>query len=65
MDDVILAIDGKKIKTFGELQESLAKHRPGDKVKLKVLRNKKEINVDMVLKNKMHLMNGCKTEAFS
>ena len=57
VDDVILAIDGKKIKTFGELQESLAKHRPGDKVKLKVLRNKKEINVDMVLKNKQGTTN--------
>ena len=57
VDDVILAIDGKKIKTFGELQEALAKHRPGDKVKLKVLRNKKEINVDMVLKNKQGTTN--------
>ena len=51
VDDVILTFDGKKIKTFGELQEALAKHRPGDKVTLKVLRNKKEISVDMVLKN--------------
>lgn len=51
VDDVILTFDGKKIKTFGELQETLAKHRPGDKVTLKVLRNKKEISVDMVLKN--------------
>lgn len=50
-DDVILAIDGKRIKTFGELQEALAKHRPGDKVTLKVLRNKKEMEIDMVLKN--------------
>ena len=44
-------IDGKKIKTFGDLQETLAKHRPGDKVTLKVLRNKKEQNIEMVLKN--------------
>lgn len=51
VDDVILTFDGKKIKTFGELQEALAMHRPGDKVTLKVLRNKKEISVDMVLKN--------------
>ena len=51
VDDVILAIDGKKIKTFGELQEALAKHRPGDKVTLKVLRHKKEQNIEMVLKN--------------
>ena len=51
VDDIILAIDGKKIKTFGDLQETLAKHRPGDKVTLKVLRNKKEQNIEMVLKN--------------
>lgn len=51
VDDVILAIDGKKLKTFGDLQENLAKHRPGDKVTLKVLRNKKEQNIEMVLKN--------------
>lgn len=51
VDDIILAIDGKKIKAFGDLQETLAKHRPGDKVTLKVLRNKKEHNFEMVLKN--------------
>ena len=51
VDDVILSIDGKKLKTFGDLQENLAKHRPGDKVTLKVLRNKKEQNIEMVLKN--------------
>lgn len=51
VDDVILSIDGKKIKTFGELQEALAKHRPGDKVTLKVLRDKKEKDVEIELKN--------------
>ena len=51
VDDVILTFDGKKIKTFGELQEALAKHRPGDKVKVKVLRDKKEMTFDIELKN--------------
>lgn len=51
VDDVILSIDGKRIKTFGDLQEALAKHRPGDKVTLRVLRDKKEQNIEMELKN--------------
>ena len=42
VDDVITAIDGKKIHRFADMQEELAKHRPGDKVKLNVLRDGKE-----------------------
>ena len=38
VDDVIIGIDGKRVKNFAELQEGLAKHRPGDKVTVKVLR---------------------------
>ena len=49
--DVLLAIDGKRFNNFGELQEELAKHRPGDKIIIKVLRDKKEKNVEVVLKN--------------
>ena len=41
-NDVIIALDGKKIKTMSELQGLLAQHRPGDKVKLTVWRDKKE-----------------------
>ena len=41
-NDVIIGIDGKRVKNFAELQEGLAKHRPGDKVTVKVLRDKKE-----------------------
>ncbi len=51
VDDVILALDGKKIKNFAELHETLAQHRPGDKVKLRILRDKKEKDIEMVLKN--------------
>ena len=50
-NDVIIGIDGKRVKNFAGLQEALAKHRPGDKVTVKILRDKKEKNVDMVLKN--------------
>ncbi len=51
VDDVIIGIDGKRVKNFAGLQEALAKHRPGDKVTVKVLRNKKEKDLEMVLKN--------------
>lgn len=51
VDDVIIGIDGKRVKSFAELQEGLAKHRPGDKVTVKVLRDKKEKEIEMTLKN--------------
>lgn len=41
-NDVIMELNGKKVKTMAELQGSLAKYRPGDKIKLKVWRDKKE-----------------------
>ncbi|MBE6280966.1 MAG: PDZ domain-containing protein [Bacteroides sp.] len=51
VDDVIIGIDGKRVKNFANLQEELAKHRPGDKVTVKVLRKKSEKNVELILKN--------------
>ncbi|WP_024993462.1 trypsin-like peptidase domain-containing protein [Phocaeicola paurosaccharolyticus] len=51
VDDVIIGIDDKKVKNFAELQEELAKHRPGDKIMVKVLRDKKEKDISLVLKN--------------
>ena len=50
-NDVIIGIDGKRVKNFAGLQEALAQHRPGDKVKVKVLRDKKEKTLEMTLKN--------------
>ena len=50
-EDVIIAIDGQKIKKFGELQGVIAQKRPGDKVKITYLRNKKEKTVTLTLKN--------------
>lgn len=50
-DDVIIGVDGKAIKTFGDLQEALARHRPGDKVTIKLIREKKEKSVEVTLKN--------------
>ncbi len=49
--DVIVGIDGKSVKTMPEMQEELAKHLPGDKVQIKLIRDKKERKVDVELKN--------------
>lgn len=49
--DVIVGVDGKKVKTMAEMQEELAKHLPGDKIDVKLLRNKKEKNINVELKN--------------
>jgi S1-C subfamily serine protease len=49
--DVITAIDGKKVKKFGELQGIMAQKRPGDKVSVTYLRNKKEKTATLTLKN--------------
>ena len=49
--DVLISIDGKKVKQFGELQGIIAQKRPGDKVTVKYLRNKKEKTATMTLKN--------------
>lgn len=49
--DVITYIDGKKIEKFGQLQELLATHHPGDKIKVTYLRNKKERTATITLRN--------------
>ena len=49
--DVITAIDGKKVRTMTELQETVVQYRPGDKVTVTLLRNKKEKKIQVELKN--------------
>ena len=49
--DVITSVDGQKVKQFGDLQAIIAMKRPGDKVKVVYLRNKKENIVTLTLKN--------------
>lgn len=51
VDDVIVGLDGKEIHKFADLQEALAKHRPGDKVSVKVMRDKKAKSIEVTLKN--------------
>lgn len=50
-NDVITKMDGKKLHKFTDLQEALSKHRPGDKVQLTIVRDKKEKEVTITLKN--------------
>ena len=49
--DVITTVNGQKVKTMGELQGLLAKKRPGDKVNITYLRDKKSHNATLTLKN--------------
>jgi len=49
--DVITAIDGVKINSASELQEQIGRHRPGDNVKITVLRGDKPVTVSAQLKN--------------
>lgn len=49
--DVIVAIDGKTTSTTGQLQEAMAKMRPGDKVKVTFYRDNKKESVTVTLRN--------------
>ena len=50
-NDVIIALDGKKIESMAALQGQLAEKRPGDKVKVKVFRDKEGKEFTITLKN--------------
>ncbi len=49
--DVIINVDGKELKKMAELQEALYAKRPGDKLTITYLRNKKSITKTVILKN--------------
>ena len=49
--DVITAIDGKEVNKMADLQEYLGKKRPGDKVSISYLRDKKKSTKTVTLKN--------------
>lgn len=49
--DVIVEIDGQSVTKMAELQEILAKKRPGDKVNITYLHNKKKQTKSVTLKN--------------
>lgn len=49
--DVITKIQDVSVASVSELQEQISKYRPGDKVKATILRENKEMNVNVVLKS--------------
>ena len=49
--DIITEIDGQKLTKFGELSGYLAQKRPGDKVTITYLHNKKKITKTVTLRN--------------
>ena len=49
--DVIIAIDSKEMNKMADMQEYLAKKRPGDKVTVTYLRDKKKNTKSITLKN--------------
>ena len=49
--DVITEIDGQKVRKFGDLSGIIAQKRPGDKVSITYLHNKKKTTKQITLKN--------------
>ncbi|MDH6309734.1 serine protease Do [Dysgonomonas sp. PFB1-18] len=48
--DVITAVNGVKVKNVSELQDQINRFRPGDKVKLDIVRGAANKNIDVTLK---------------
>lgn len=57
-NDVITHLDGDPMKSRDTLIQSIRKHRPGDKVRLKVLRGKRELTIDAELGEMAQLTHG-------
>ncbi len=49
--DVVTGIDSRPIAKMAELQEQLAQHKPGDKVEVTYIRDKKQHKVTVTLRN--------------
>ncbi|NDW19209.1 Do family serine endopeptidase [Dysgonomonas sp. 216] len=49
--DVIVEVNNIKVRNTGELQDQVSRHRPGDKVKVKVRRGTSDKTYEVVLKN--------------
>ena len=49
--DIITAINGRKVKTMTELQETIVQFSPGDKVEVTILRDNKTRKINVELKN--------------
>jgi S1-C subfamily serine protease len=49
LGDVVVALDGQPVKTVRDLTSMLNKHKPGDAVKVTVLRDEERVDVEVVL----------------
>jgi serine protease Do len=49
--DIIVSIDGNRVNTSSQLQEQIGRYNPGDKVKVGLIRDGKEKEIDVVLRN--------------
>lgn len=50
--DVITGVNGRKVRNVTELQEQIGRHRPGDAIKIEVLRNNSLRSFDVVLRDR-------------
>ncbi|MDR1542830.1 MAG: Do family serine endopeptidase [Prevotellaceae bacterium] len=50
--DVITEVNGVAVKSVAQLQEQVGRFRPGDEIKIKVVRKNKEIELNIKLKNR-------------
>ena len=50
--DVIISIDGNSVQTLNELRQYIYSKNPGDVVILKIMRNRKTIEIEVALKKK-------------
>ena len=50
--DVIIQVDGEPVKNTAQLQEKISQYRPGDKVKVIVIRDNEKKPFDVTLRNK-------------
>ncbi|HTF82820.1 MAG TPA: PDZ domain-containing protein, partial [Cytophagales bacterium] len=61
--DVITKIEDITVHSASELQEAVARHRPGDKIKITFLRKGEEMTASATLKNKMGKVDVVKRES--
>jgi serine protease Do len=52
LGDVITKVEDIEVKNVSELQEQIGKYRPGDKIKVSIVRSGKESSLSVILKNK-------------
>lgn len=50
--DVITEVDGKEVKSVDDINAIKENHKIGDKIKLKIVRDKKDINIELTLEEK-------------